>query len=623
MAFTGGNRIFCPDCNAAMSFASSSTNIKVCDTCSAVIERSTDGSLIRLALPVMNKIYEAVVQPGAKGNWKGKQFTVTAWQDGTAGIMVETLGNFAIYEKFAYEYPSRMQTLRYMEMGREELELIPGSQFILFSKSKCSSFEIEGEVFLEALDQRKQFNSYELGDQNDQRIEILEGTKNHFESWYINYSSVQELSLTPLKPAGPDTTKTFTCGKCGKPVTLKLPQHSLFAVCPSCAVWHGLIDGHWEPKKKLEKFTPVISLGTKGNFRGSELEVTGVMVKREAGSSAEWREYTLYSDKDGYYFFSEFNGHWMFLKEVKMSLQWSSHGTQLEVDGEQFNLYNEYNFTVISAQGEFFTSLNTAEVRAREFISVPGMYAVENYYGSDITWYKGEHLKNTELFESLGLVSASMPQKFGVGTLQPMKFHVSMRQLKKIYFLALGIFLLAQIILSMNSREENVYSNSFQIADTMVSKGVVTGSFELKAPSSAVEFTLSSPVNNSWFEASVTLINEQTGKEYNFQKGVEYYSGYSDGESWSEGSTSTEVVLSSIPKGTYHLNIFPTFNSSDINGYKSFSISVVSDVSIWRNFFIIVGLLSLYPLLQWIRTSVFERKRWNSSDYNPYINQSS
>lgn len=111
-------------------------------------------------------------------------------------------------------------------------------------------------------------------------------------------------------------------------------------------------------------------------------------------------------------------------------------------------------------------------------------------------------------------------------------------------------------------------------------------------------------------------MNDKTGAEINFEKGVEYYHGFSDGESWEEGSKETELIISRVPKGRYHLNIFPSFGIETVN--RSYTISVVSDVPMWRNFIIVACLMALYPLIMWARNQIVERRRWFDNDNSPY-----
>lgn len=122
------------------------------------------------------------------------------------------------------------------------------------------------------------------------------------------------------------------------------------------------------------------------------------------------------------------------------------------------------------------------------------------------------------------------------------------------------------------------------------------------------------PLDNNWFAADFTLINESDGSEYNFTKEIEYYHGTEDGTSWSEGSQLGEAFLSKIPAGRYHINIYPEFGTAD----KSFALTVKRDVAFYGNMWVTLLLLAIFPAVYFFLKRNFEKRRWAESDYSPY-----
>jgi hypothetical protein len=148
--------------------------------------------------------------------------------------------------------------------------------------------------------------------------------------------------------------------------------------------------------------------------------------------------------------------------------------------------------------------------------------------------------------------------------------------------------------------------------------GIVSPPFILEntlSGKSNLQVELIAPVHNSWMEADITLVNDNTGEEFHFEQGVEYYSGVEDGESWSEGQNYTDLTLSYIPEGKYHLNIFPATPDEGV-GY--FQLTLTQDVSMLSNFFIILLLALIFPVALWISVSSYEAQRWMNSDFSPY-----
>jgi hypothetical protein len=75
------------------------------------------------------------------------------------------------------------------------------------------------------------------------------------------------------------------------------------------------------------------------------------------------------------------------------------------------------------------------------------------------------------------------------------------------------------------------------------------------------------------------------------------------------------VLLSEIPAGKYHINIYPYAGTRDVS---SLFIKVTESVTLWRNVLVTLLLLCLYPLYCWYRMRKFETNRWMNSDFSPY-----
>ena len=48
------------------------------------------------------------------------------------------------------------------------------------------------------------------------------------------------------------------------------------------------------------------------------------------------------------------------------------------------------------------------------------------------------------------------------------------------------------------------------------------------------------------------------------------------------------------------------------------SLRVMRGGLFWSNFFLMLGLVSFYPISVLIRRHLFERSRWSESDFSPY-----
>ena len=133
----------------------------------------------------------------------------------------------------------------------------------------------------------------------------------------------------------------------------------------------------------------------------------------------------------------------------------------------------------------------------------------------------------------------------------------------------------------------------------------------------STKLVIFAPVSNSWFELGATLVNSETGKEYNLEKGVEYYHGVSEGESWAEGSNTENAYFTRVPAGTYFLQMQGT-REAGFSGVRDFSVEAIYDVPSNRNLWFALLLFILWPLVKYLYSSYREHERWRNSPYAQY-----
>ncbi len=147
-------------------------------------------------------------------------------------------------------------------------------------------------------------------------------------------------------------------------------------------------------------------------------------------------------------------------------------------------------------------------------------------------------------------------------------------------------------------------------ASQTTAQTVFSQPFEIKANRN-VRITANAPVNNSWADLDVDLINEQNNEVESVNIPVEYYSGVEDGESWSEGGQSQDATLSSLPAGNYTLRVEGTWQ----NFQQPMPVAVKVEQNVMRgvNFWLSFILLSILPLWSLFRKITFESRRWSES----------
>lgn len=412
---------------------------------------------------------------------------------------------------------------------------------------------------------------------------------------------------------------SVSCPKCNAENQLRGKALTIALTCQACGTYFRT--GKWNRAsaefQHLKEYQ-AIPIGAKARIDNFVYEVMGFMVKQETRYHFKWCEYLLFSPYRGYAFLSEYNGHWNFLWPIESDPRKNISADDFYHEGAEYRLYQKYNAQVVFAKGEFFFDvLDVTESTVNsEFIAPPYILALEKSHDS-ILWCQGEYFKPKEIAEAFSLPLSKMPPREGVGYTQPFNSAYSDKALILFSVLMFLTTLLVQLTMSSSAEDKVVFQRDYYDTDLKDQKMIVTSSFDLAGGMRNVEFHIYAPVDNNWFFSEFTLINENTGDEYNFTKEVEYYSGYEDGYSWSEGHRAGEAVLSMIPAGRYHINIYPEFN---LNNHV-FSIVVKRDVPVSSNFYITAIALLLFPAFYFVRKHYRERKRWSDSDYSPYYTE--
>ncbi|HZY81954.1 MAG TPA: DUF4178 domain-containing protein [Cyclobacteriaceae bacterium] len=384
--------------------------------------------------------------------------------------------------------------------------------------------------------------------------------------------------------------------------------------CKSCGVYfvvHSNINDTFK-----SKYEPVIPVGTKGIFDGKTYEVMGFSVKREKKYRYLFREYFLFSPYHGIAFLAEFDGHWNFLKPYA-NHPWSLAYTDEDpyVNGSMFQLYARYRAEVMYATGEYFNDMIgvTEESEHWEHIAPPHILTYEQSK-TMASSFIGKYTTQDEIAKAFKLDKSKLPNKIGMGYTEPIGGSFTGRALVVTTALSILLAFILMMFFANTADDKNLLHMSYTQADLKDStKMIQTESFELVGTKNLV-LQIYAPVENNWFFAEYSMINDVTNEEFIFTKEVEYYYGYEGGENWSEGSKTSEVFLSRVPPGKYHFNIYPEFGTFS----GKVDVAVFHDTVFYTNFWLTAVALLLFPLGVFVFRHYKDVKRWQDSDYSPY-----
>ncbi len=410
------------------------------------------------------------------------------------------------------------------------------------------------------------------------------------------------------------------CSECKTSFKRYTHNQSRFFGCSVCGCWfHIKPDGTLTRDRKVMKKTII----RKDPFQpGRPItfgEVKYIMISRaeKADKSAmqyKWREYGLFHPLHGYAWLSEYDGHWVLLKETIISPKKNS-STEVVFDAKPFHLFQKYKSATTSAAGEFHSNVLNESVSYFEYIAPPFLLSCES--GKSYTkWFYGESLFPEDVAKAAGINKSELPSPSGVGAVQVSKSNFSHRSLVILSAIAIGLLIAIHLGTIANMEEREVVAMNETISDSLMGTTLASPSFVLPDKNANLEFSYYSNVSNNWAEAEILLVNDNTNEMRGLSLGAEYYSGYDDEGSWSEGDLNTNKLLSSVGPGTYHLNVKQTKGGN--GGGNNFSLNVRYDVPIDSNFYIMLLIMTLFPAISWLRQRQFEKSRWMNSDYSPF-----
>jgi hypothetical protein len=624
----------CPGCERLLTFAHEKLNYTCCPYCHTVSLRLDGGILIKKPLLPVKEAPEPI-QPGTRGQWQGQRFEVTGrwrmWTDtgvfnywtivfdnNTLSILAEGYGLFAVYEQdsaFAISAERLDKT-----SGGKMITLGKEGSFFVTNQDESLRWEIEGSVNKPLSDT---IETFEAASEEGIVLAMLLFGRDIAWTFRVHYTTPETLQLENLRPA-PVNSKTTECPSCKQAVVLKGWPFVQLVVCPSCNTKLECTQaGNWIRRNvQQERPAPLIPLGTHLQFYDVDYEVTGRVIKEENNTDkARWQETVLYNPLHGFAFLSMYDGHWMFVKERGNFPSHKNPGPQeIWSNGKDFHIFNAYSFSVVTAEGAFPNNIykDDFRVNVREYIAPPEMWIIERHGDKTMQGFHATYIKRSYLDRQLN-GEVYLPSVQGIGAAQPVA-HLSKTQLILGAFVACFICICVHFGIAALQSNRTVVSQHLQF-DSSDTKTYVTQSFKLDKWRSNLQVEIQAPVDNSWFSLESTLVSS-TGDEYGVEQGVEYYHGYTDGENWSEGKTNETVYFSSVPSGTYVLQLKGQREANPAARLSArpeyFEVIVTNDAPMTKNLVVVLLLVLVWPVCFYFYIHYCERKRWYHSPFTTY-----
>lgn len=630
--------IHCPSCQRTLEIQHPGINLLYCEHCFKVLEHIAGNTRLNHACAIIHPKTSSI-QPGTTGKWQDRSFSVTGrcllyfnesvfnywtivFSDNTLGWLLEGYGLFFMVadlsnqsEKYRFE---KMNTVGAGHTIRWEQ-----STFLVSQHQPCKKIELEGQTYLPI--HKTPFSVIELDSSSLPGLHCLYADEEHCYMYPIEAVTQEQLNVSLLRNSA-DEPFLFNCKHCEAIITVHHYPYTQSVVCDSCGMAHymkysgfELVNTHFETRKKRNI---VFSIGDIGQIHGTHYTVRGYAEKKESNIyQSKWREYYLFSNTQGYAILSEYDGHFIFIREAADRPVVSDPGLHSILFKDRlYDKYNRYKYSIVHAAGAFpHNMFNNGDTECFEYIAPPYLLIYEQDPNDGIRWYEGEHMDHATLKKNF-TPSPQLPYKKGVGAVSPT---FTDRVTKGGLFLAAMIVFVLMLSVHMiigQSKQHLVVlpATSYYFTDSTDELSISGTSFTLTKASSNLAFEIVAPVSNSWFALSADLINKDNGKIYSFEQGVEFYYGVTEGESWSEGSTTEKYHLNAIPPGRYLLEMKGVREKQYLNALTDFSVQVTYDVDEDANIWWAMGLMAIWPVACFFLIDYNKQRRWMNSPFSNY-----
>lgn len=572
------------------------------------------------------------LQLGAEGRYRNSHFALIGriqlrYQQGVwnewhllfdnqeSGWLSEANGNYVL--TFPSPAPENIPAFDELEVGRS-LQL-HGQAFQAVNKEVSTCIAGEGELPFKV---GAGYEAPVIDLSNEQNFATLDYSETPPLLFIGEQVELGSLSLTGLREreaaAGKAQVKSFNCPSCAAPLQVRATGTESIA-CGNCG---SVVDITNENHQILSRFrvqnthNPKLPLGSQGRLRGADYDVVGYLRRQVTIENVDyaWSEYLLYSEKEGFRWLSEYDGHWNFIKTITRTPKVSRSLTKPVASflGTTYKHFQTSTAKVIYVIGEFTWRVAVGEESVVSDYVAPPLMLSEEKTGSEITWSLAEYIEPEEISAAFKLEQALL-RPIGVAPNQPSPHQGKVWQYWKAFAAFALCTLLIQIGFMIAAQNKTVYQNILKFERNGAASSLTTDVFPVSGTGNLVVRNQTS-LNNDWLYLDMELIERNSGRSFAVGRDINYYHGVDGGESWSEGDSFDEVVLSEVPSGEYFLQIqaeTPTGGGTIISD----RLAVVRDVPQWSNFFLTLLALAVFPLLKWWRSHSFESRRWAESDY--------
>ena len=231
---------------------------------------------------------------------------------------------------------------------------------------------------------------------------------------------------------------------------------------------------------------------------------------------------------------------------------------------------------------------------------------------NETSWSRSEYLPAEEVATAFKLKSA-LPTPVGIGMNQPNPRAESHHRVWINFWKFLGLAIVAHVLWIFFLGGRTLLDQQLVFSPGK-DEEITTKTFQLNSAAHNLVVRNDTDVDNNWLGLNLTLVDKNSGRAWTAQSDVAYWHGVDEGENWSEGDKTRELVFRDLPAGTYYFVIDPEISNEKPVAVAD-RVKVIRDEAAWSNFFFLLIFLAAFPLFSRYRKTAFEIERWKHADF--------
>lgn len=370
---------------------------------------------------------------------------------------------------------------------------------------------------------------------------------------------------------------SLSCPHCQRSVPLRSAD-SGYLICPHCRRGSTQAGGKLARHGSAAIPAPSGASLAPGDtlvVQGRHYTVGGIVQYRDEEGNRS-TDYDLIGKGDEIVGLEETDGEWTLNRYLPNGARLvKKTAERAELFKQSFTFDDRYPVEVTAAAGEFEEPVAAGDKARFDYYegSEYGLTAELSPAGQVLAWYLSYAIRADEirapagrklsapagiggrLSGFLGLSGAGASASPATGKSPLVQKPATGSQIVRWSLIFAAIAIVLHVLFMATAQNKKVLDSGLRQTGAAKQSSWISEPFELGGRRSNVQVQAQTNLNNQWMGFELALVNKSSGKVFHLYEDASHWHGYDGGERWSEGTPRPEFYFSSIPAGTYVLEV--------------------------------------------------------------------